>query len=71
MEDILHGEMMKRQPSYIRSTPNTRMYKIADRLERLGIFTYNDVARLIAEVLAEREKEVSARREELRRALGL
>lgn len=71
MEDILHEEMMIRQPSYVKSTPNSRMYKIADRLERIGIFTYSDVRALITEVATTRVKERPRRQEEFRQALGM
>ena len=63
MEDILHEEMMARQSSFAKSTPNTRMYKIVVRLERMGVFTYKDVAELIDKVMEKRTKEAPGRKE--------
>jgi len=73
MEDILHEEMMRRQPSYVKLSANGRMFRIVDRLERIGIYTYSDVTALIAQVQKSRAKEAPKRRrrEEFRRALGM
>jgi len=71
MEDILHEEMMRRQPSYVKLSANGRMFRIVDRLERIGIYTYSDVTALIAQVQKSRAKEAPKRREEFRRAMGM
>lgn len=66
LEDILDAEMLARQAYYKKATSATRMGALMGRLERMGIYTYNDVAALIEEVMVKRAKPG-----ELRRALGM
>jgi len=63
LEDILHREMLN-WPSYEKMGPKSRMSALIDRLDRMGLYTYSDVRRLIAEVRA-------GRQEEFRQALGM
>jgi len=63
LEDILHREMLE-WPSYQKMGPKSRMGVIVDRLDRMEIYTYNDVKALISEVR-------SGRQEEFRQALGM
>lgn len=66
LEDILHREMLS-WPSYEKAGPKSRMGALIDRLDRMEIYTYSDVRRLIAEVRAVR----AGRQEEFLQALGM
>jgi len=56
MEDILHREMLT-WPSYEKAGEKTRMGALVGRLDRMGLYTFNDVKALIAEVRAGRQEE--------------